>query len=156
MSMAPELQWVWTGLGDPRAEPLLSGLKVEYEQRYGANDEIDDDGTGLFAAPGSAFVLVLADGGAVAGGGIRRLDEGTAEVKRMWTAPSHRRRGLATAVLGALEDAAQVRGYRRLVLETGRAQPEAIALYETRGYQRISGYGRYRDEPGEVSFALEL
>lgn len=156
MSTATELQWIWTALSDPRAAPLLAGLNAEYERRYGPNDELDAYDSGLFAAPDGAFVLAMAGGQAVAGGGIRRLDALTAEVKRMWTAPSARRRGLASAVLDALEEAARQRGYRRLVLETGRAQPEAIALYENRGYRRIPGYGRYRDEPGEVSFAAQL
>jgi len=150
------LEWVWTELGDPRAEPLLAGLNAEYERRYGPNDELDAYDPTLFAAPGGAFVLALAGDLAVAGGGIRQLDADTAELKRMWTAASHRRRGLASAVLRALEDAARQRGYRRLVLETGDQQPEAIALYEARGYRRIPGYGRYRGEPGEVSFATDL
>lgn len=161
MTAAPEdphaeLQWVWTELGDPRAAPLLAGLHAEYEHRYGSNDELDASDAEMFSGPGGAFVLALDGERAVAGGGIRRLDADTAELKRMWTAPSHRRRGLAWVVLGALEDAARERGYRRLVLETGWAQPEAIALYEARGYRRIPGYGRYRDEPGEVSFAVSL
>jgi len=156
VSTAPSLQWVWTELSDPRAEPLLAGLNAEYERRYGPNNELDAYDASLFVAPDGAFVVVLADGRTVAGGGIRRLDAEDAELKRMWTAPSHRRRGLASAVLTELEQAARSRGYRRLVLETGQAQPEAIALYATRGYYRISPYGRYRDEPDVVCFAAEL
>ncbi len=109
-----------------------------------------------FGPPDGAFVLAMVDGQAVAGGGIRRLDPTSGELKRMWTAPTHRRRGLARVVLGALEDAARGRGWRRIVLESGVAQPEAIALYVAAGYQPVPGYGRYRDEPDAVSYAKTL
>ncbi len=61
----------------------------------------------------------------------------------MWTAPEYRRKGLASAVLDALEDVARDRGYSHLRLETGPAQPEARALYERRGYRHIRTYGQY-------------
>jgi GNAT superfamily N-acetyltransferase len=60
----------------------------------------------------------------------------------MWTAPSERRRGHARRVLAALEDAARARGYRAVRLETGRPQPEAVALYAGAGYAPITPYGR--------------
>ena len=60
------------------------------------------------------------------------------EVKRMWTAAGHRRKGYASQVLTGLEDATRAAGYSTLLLETGPLQPEAIALYTGRGYHRIS------------------
>jgi hypothetical protein len=42
------------------------------------------------------------------------------------------------------------------VLETGSAQPEAIAFYEARGYAEVPGFGVYRDAPGSVCFARVL
>ena len=89
---------------------------------------------------------MLIDGGEVlAGGGLRRIADDTCEVKRMWTAAGHRRKGYASQVLTGLEDAARAAGYSTLLLETGPLQPEAIALYTGRGYHRISYYGRYPD-----------
>ena len=84
------------------------------------------------------------DGIIIAGGGYRRQARGRCEVKRMWTAPDHRRQGHASTVLRALEDAARAAGYMTLWLETGPAQPEAAAMYASRGYRRIPAYGRYR------------
>ena len=63
----------------------------------------------------------------------------------MWTHPAHRRRGHAMTVLAALEAAAGDAGYHTVRLETGPAQPEALALYERVGYRRIPTFGRYRD-----------
>ena len=57
----------------------------------------------------------------------------------MFVRAAHRRRGHARALLRALEDRARSQGYRRVMLETGLAQPEAIALYESEGYQPIDG-----------------
>ncbi len=76
------------------------------------------------SAPGSAppdgGLLLLLDGGEpVSGGAFRRYDDGTAELKRIWTAAAHRRRGHARRVLGALEDAVAAAGYRRIYLTTG-------------------------------------
>ena len=63
-----------------------------------------------FLPPDGEFMLLLEDGVAVAGGAfLRHADPGTAEVKRMWTAASHRRRGLARRVLAELEQRAAAR-----------------------------------------------
>jgi hypothetical protein len=62
-------------------------------------------------------------------------------VKRMWTNPRYRRRGLATPVLRTLEEAAVESGYDRLILETGPLQPEAEELYGRSGYCRTEVYG---------------
>jgi ribosomal protein S18 acetylase RimI-like enzyme len=84
------------------------------------------------------------------------LRPGDAEIKRMWVDPAHRRRGLATAVLAELERAAAAAHCERTVLETGSAQPEAIAFYAARGYTEMPGFGVYRDAPGSICFAREL
>jgi GNAT superfamily N-acetyltransferase len=74
----------------------------------------------------------------------------------MYTAPEARRRGVSRAVLERLELIAAELGYRRLRLETGTAQPEAVALYESHGWERITPYGRYKDSPSSVCFAKDL
>jgi GNAT superfamily N-acetyltransferase len=143
-------------LTDPAARPLVHGLSGEYAERYGSNDEMQAFDPADFGPPDGAFVLLVEAGRTVAGGGIRRLDPCSGELKRMWTAPTHRRRGLARLVLAELEDAARERGFRRLLLETGPAQPEAIRLYASAGFELIPGYGRYRDEPDCLSYAKYL
>lgn len=140
-------------IGDEGVRPLVDGLTREYHERYGVNDEMATVDAGEFDPPAGAF-LVLVDGGEVlAGGGLRRVSGDTCEVKRMWTAAAHRRRGYASRVLAALEDAAREAGYSTLLLETGPLQPEAVALYTNRGYERIAVYGRY---PDALAFRLAL
>jgi ribosomal protein S18 acetylase RimI-like enzyme len=119
-------------LTDDAAVPPLTWLGEAYRGWYGAPDEVHPE---EFDPPEGAFLVLVDDAGAtVAGGGFRRIDDGLAEVKRVWTAPEARRRGHASRVLQALETVARERGYRRLRLETGPAQPEAVAMYRALGY----------------------
>jgi GNAT superfamily N-acetyltransferase len=74
----------------------------------------------------------------------------------MFVRTEHRRRGHARRLLAALEDAARAQGDTRVVLETGMAQPEAIALYASAGYLPIEGFGHYKDAPLSRSFAKDL
>lgn len=76
-------------------------------------------------------------------GALRPFDEKTMEVKRMYALPEFRRQGIASAVLSELELWARDLGYARVVLETGKNQPEAINLYQKWGYQLIPNYGPY-------------
>jgi GNAT superfamily N-acetyltransferase len=141
MTAAPEaLEVVRVHPDDPLAAPLFADLAVEYDTRYGdlfggASEELTRYPVDEFLPPSGEFVLVLEGGVAVAGGAFRRHpDPGTAEVKRMWTAAAHRRRGLARRVLAELERRAADRGYRRMYLTTGPRQPEARDLYLAAGW----------------------
>jgi GNAT superfamily N-acetyltransferase len=135
-----ELQAVAVSPDDPLAAPLFAELTAEYDQRYGdlfggASEELTRYPVTEFLPPDGELVLLLEDGVPVAGGAYRRhADPGTAEVKRMWTASAHRRRGLARRVLTELERRAADRGYARMYLTTGPRQPEAVALYLAAGW----------------------
>jgi GNAT superfamily N-acetyltransferase len=91
-----------------------------------------------FRAPRGAFLVAHADDKAIAGGGLCPLEAlgSTAEVKRMYTLPGWRRRGLGVRILHALEVEARVLGYRSTALETGTIMHWAIALFESRGHGR--------------------
>jgi GNAT superfamily N-acetyltransferase len=91
-----------------------------------------------FAAPGGGLLIGLLDDQPVTGGAFRRLDESTAELKRIWTDSRHRRQGHAKALLARLEAEIVARGYRRVYLTTGDRQPEAEALYLSTGYLRLA------------------
>ncbi len=89
-------------------------------------------------------------------GAIKAFDEQTMEVKRMYTPPEHRGKGIARQVLAALEGWSAALGYTRCVLETGKRQPEAIRLYEKCGYQIIPNYGQYIGVENSVCFEKML
>jgi len=120
--------------------PVLLGLAEEYSRRYGPIDEMRHTTVSEFEPPAGSFFVIVEDGVTLAGGGFRRLSGQVCEVKRLWTSPEHRRRGLGAAVLDALESAASDAGYGIVRLETGPSQPEAVAFYTTRGYVPIPLY----------------
>ena len=140
-------------LSDVEVEPLLVGLSDEYDTRYGENVEMTRASEEEFDPPDGLFIVALDGPVTTAGGGFRRHDEDTCEVKRMWTRSQYRRRGLATSILRSLEEAARESGYASVILETGPLQPEAEALYVRRGYSRIDPYGHY---PDASAFSLDL
>jgi GNAT superfamily N-acetyltransferase len=140
-------------LSDVEVEPLLAGLSDEYDSRYGENAEMTRTSEEEFDPPSGLFVVLVDGPLTAAGGGFRRQDPTTCEVKRMWTHPQYRRRGLAARVLAVLEDAARDAGYNRMILETGPRQPEAETLYVKMGYDRIEYFGHY---PDARAFSLDL
>jgi GNAT superfamily N-acetyltransferase len=139
-SLSPHaLQVVRVHPDDPLAAPLFAELAVEYDTRYGdlfggASEELTRYPAEAFLPPDGEFLLLVEDGVAVAGGAFMRHAPDTAEVKRMWTAASHRRRGLARRVLALLEQRAAAAGYARMYLTTGPRQPEARDLYLAAGW----------------------
>jgi GNAT superfamily N-acetyltransferase len=148
-----------TGYLAPDAQLLINAALADLGGRY---DDGEGDATPVqpaeFEPPRGAFFVAYLAGEPVACGAWRshREDGAVAEIKRMFTAPSARGRGQARRVLAAVEDSAREHGRRRIVLETGDRQPEAIKLYESAGYQRIPNFGFYRDHPGCVSLGRDL
>lgn len=146
----------------PDAMKLIAEVQQEYVARYGHQDTTPVD-PAEFVLPSGLFLVGYVAGEAVATGAWRAHDsddpefrDGDAEIKRMYVAPRARGRGLARAVLAELERTAREAGRRRMVLETGTAQPEAIGLYTACGYTEIDKFGVYRCEPDSRCMAKSL
>ena len=141
--------------GDPVVKALLVEVLDELSERYGGSGDdtpiADDD----FTPPNGAF-LVADDGERLVGCAGWRRHGADAELKRMFTAKAARGRGLGRRMLAAIEESARDAGCRRLILETGDRQPEAIALYRSAGYTRIEDFGYYKDHADVLSFAKPL
>jgi GNAT superfamily N-acetyltransferase len=90
-----------------------------------------------FDRPGAAWLVVYEDGRAVGCGGLRPLEPGIAEIKRMFVTASARGRGHARALLAELERLARETGYARVRLYTTEVLREARALYDDAGYRPI-------------------
>jgi putative acetyltransferase len=152
----PEIQILKVELASPVAQQLIGELNAELTGRYpeeGANhfELIAEE-----VAEGSgAFCIAECAGIAVGCGAVRCVDATTAEIKRMYVAPSARGRGVGRQILAALEVEARRLGATRLVLETGPRQPEAIALYRHAGFAEIPLFGKYLDSPHpELSYCM--
>jgi GNAT superfamily N-acetyltransferase len=141
---------------DPVAAALVDAVLAEYVGRYGGEGDGTPVDPAQFEPPAGAFLVAWLDGQPAGCGGWRTHPSGAAEIKRMYTVPSVRGRGVAMALLRALEESARDAGLKRVILETGHLQPEAIALYEKAGYVRIPNFGHYKNEPGVRSFGRDL
>jgi GNAT superfamily N-acetyltransferase len=139
----------------PLAQGLIAAVQQEYVSRYGGPDESPVD-PGEFTPPDGRFFVGYLDGEAVATGGLRRADNDSLEIKRMYVVPDARGRGLSRLVLARLEEVAREMGATRVILETGSKQPEAMRLYETSGYEQIEGFGHYKCEPLSFSYGKTL
>jgi len=102
-------------------------------------------------------VVVAYENGEPAGcGALKEFATNIMEVKRMYTSPAHRGKGIASQVLAELESWAAELGCTKCVLETGKRQPEAIALYNKCGYASIPNYGQYAEVGNSVCFEKEI
>ena len=101
-------------------------------------------------------VLAYEDAQPVACGAIKEYAPGIMEVKRMYTSPESRGKGVATRVLSELEAWARELSYETCILETGKKQPEAIRLYQKNGYQIIPNYGQYADVENSLCFEKSI
>ena len=125
------------------AARLVDAMVTEMDQLY---EQPPGRGVGSsaspldFSPPTGAFLVIYADGKPVAGGGLKRDDDGVAEIKRMYVAPAARRQGLGRRLLEELEAKARELGYARIRLDTGARQPHAQAMYERAGYHPIENY----------------
>jgi GNAT superfamily N-acetyltransferase len=91
--------------------------------------------------PRGTFLVVRDDHGEAIGcGGVKLLDEDTAEIKRMWLAPAARGKGAGAQLLQTLEDAARDLGATEARLDTNRLLTAAIALYERHGWRQVPPY----------------
>lgn len=119
-------------------------MRAEMAELYPGNDIAGDhmpraDGA-VLNPPAGRFLVGYEDGQPVCCGGIKRLGPSECEFKRMYVVPSARRRGIARALLAALEDRARELGYRTARLDTGPSQPAAQHLYESAGYRAIENF----------------
>ncbi|WP_189833503.1 GNAT family N-acetyltransferase [Streptomyces zaomyceticus] len=148
----------------PDAVALEGAVQAEYAVRYDDEGDVTPLDAGMFVPPRGLYLLAYdPEGRPMATGGWRTQDkndegysDGDAELKRMYVIPEARGLGLARRILAALESDARTAGRTRMVLETGTAQPEAIALYTSSGYEPCPKFGHYRDHPSSRCFAKPL
>ena len=101
-------------------------------------------------------VVVYEDNDAVGCGAIKKYSQKTMEIKRMYTLPEKRGKGVASKVLRELEAWASELSYETCILETGKRQPEALGLYKKNGYTTIPNYGQYAEIENSVCFEKHL
>jgi GNAT superfamily N-acetyltransferase len=132
---------------------LNAELKAQYPEEGATHFRLEPDEV---VEGRGAFLIAYANDRPIGCGALRKLDDATAEIKRMYVAPDARGTGLGRKILDALEAESRRLGIRRLVLETGERQAPAMALYQRAGFIRIPAFGEYVDSPLSVCMAKEL
>ena len=127
---------------EPPASELLDAMRAELNDVYETFSRLDNPPLepDELRGPHGAYLVGYEGADAVAGGGLRRLDDGVAEIKRMFVLPAVRSRGVARALLEALEQTARELGYERVRLDTGPKQLHGLALYRSAGYVDVPPY----------------
>ncbi len=120
---------------------LTHALDLELNARYGKEQALYDKHNVI--DPIETALIGYEEDIPVACGCFKKIDETTVEIKRMFVQPAHRRRGFSSRILGELEAWASELGFCEARLETGKGQPEAIALYAKMGYAVIPNYAPY-------------
>lgn len=135
-----------------RAAQLVAELDDDLSVRYGGIGDPVHAPAAEFDGPGGQMLLATLDGEPVGSAGLRRINDRTAELKRMFVRPQARGLGIARALLAACEEQARALGYEQLWLETGTMQPEAVSLYLSSGYEPVEAFGQYAG--GELAIHL--
>ena len=122
------------------------GKKIERDKykKYNQLDEIKE-------------AIVVYEGNRVIGGGaIRRYDDETIELKRVFVHTEYQGRGIGSRIVSLLMEWAVELGYKKMVLETGELLAESCAVYKKLGFQVIPSYGSYEDMPESLCMAKDL
>ncbi|HZZ62357.1 MAG TPA: helix-turn-helix domain-containing GNAT family N-acetyltransferase [Roseiarcus sp.] len=154
---AASVEIVAVAAGDAEARWCLDEYFGELASRFEEGFDPSRDKAGEMnemKTPAGVFMLARLEGDPVGCGGLKRIDETTGEIKRVWTAPSARGLGVARRIVRRLEAAARDMGLKGVRLDTNRALTEARALYRSEGYREVARFG---DNPyAHHWFAKEL
>ncbi|WP_299368571.1 GNAT family N-acetyltransferase [Winogradskyella sp.] len=101
-------------------------------------------------------VMAYSDNKPIACGAFKPFDASKVEIKRMYTLPEERGKGIAKALLQELETWASELGYTSTVLETGKRQVEAVNFYKKCNYVSIPKYGQYIVMENSLCFEKKL
>lgn len=101
-------------------------------------------------------IVVYESGKAIGGGAIRKYDDESAELKRIFVRPEYQGRGIGSRLVSLLVEWAAELGYKRMLLETGERLAESCAVYKKLDFRVIPNYGPYADMSESLCMALDL
>jgi GNAT superfamily N-acetyltransferase len=144
MAETPQIEFRDAEFDTGPGATLLQAMRDEMRELYDGldmdSDEMPRAGAAELGPPSGALIVGWTDGEPVCVGGVKRLDAGSCEIKRMYVASGWRGRGVARALLAELEATARRLGYEIARLDTGPRQQGARGLYESAGYAEIANF----------------
>ncbi len=129
------------------AKAVIAAGCLEFFGRPPAEFEDMDNISSAYREPSGTFLVLMDDERVVGTGAIRRLDDQTCELKRMWFLPDWRGKGHGARMCEMLFQFAHLAGYKRVRLDTTPVLPAANRLYQRLGFYSIA---RYNDGPGTI------
>lgn len=143
-------------LTNPDAQMLMDAMTVDVSAIYGTHPGHITITPEPFTPPTGQFVVAYLDEAPVGCAGLRRVDDRTAQLHRVFVREEARGQGVAAAMMRALEDFAASAGYTTLRLETGYKQLAAMRMYEGLGYASIPAFPPYQDDPISRCYAKTI
>ena len=155
MPDGPAISFALEASDTPVSEELQRAYFADIARRYPgwSPDLIPSADPAEVAPPAGAWVVAYLGDVPVGCGGVKRLDQRTVELKRIYLADAARGHGVGRRLLEELEEHARAFGYERVRLDTGASQPHAKALYESAGYREVPDYN---DNPYAAYHAEKL
>ena len=139
---------------NPDFHQLIKKLDKELWERYDALQALYDKHNKIEKI--DTVVVAYFENAAIGCGCFKYHDQSTSEIKRMYVLPSHLGKGIAQRIVEELCTWAKECGFRIVILETGKKQPEAIRLYEKAGFVKTPNYEPYVGMEQSVCMAREL
>lgn len=119
-------------------------IKRDKYKKYNQLDEIQE------------AIVVYEDNKPVGGGAIRRYDDESIELKRVFVHTEYQGQGIGSKLVSLLIEWAMELGYQRMILETGELLAESCAVYQKLGFEVIPNYGPYVDMPESLCMAKDI
>lgn len=141
-------EFIRTTSDNPDFQNLTSELDDELCRIYNTNKEDYEEYNRITGLP--TVILAYENGMAIACGCFKQFDAHRLELKRMFVKPGFRGKGIASMMVDELEKWGKELGYGTMILETGKGQPDAIALYRKLGYTDIPHFGEFPEESRSV------
>ncbi len=132
---------------------LEYAASLDFDLGFQHFDEELEELPGDYAPPSGRLILAVLEAQAVACVGLRPLERGICEMKRLYVKPEHRGKGIGRTLAIAVIHEARSIGYSRMRLDTIPSMTEATALYYSLGFKKIPPY---RLNPIEGALYLEL
>ena len=141
--MPAEVHYIDAGAAEV---PLMRELFSEYGRSLGIDLSFQDFDEELATLPGKytppdgAVIIALQGTDACGCVALRRIDQATCEMKRLYVRPDARGLGIGAELVRLIVDRAKSRGYRAMRLDTLPSMKSAIALYSSFGFREIPAY----------------
>ena len=143
-----------TNSENPDFRSLIKQLDADLNSRYGIIQEAYDKHNKIERI--DTVVIAYYYNKPVGCACFKEFSANTVEVKRMFVNEGLRGKKIGTQLLSELEAWATELNYLSAVLETGKQQPEAIALYRKSGYDIIENYGQYKGMKNSICMSKQL